>query len=242
MNELENIFRWAFYYDFGKSLEQFFGIRPTRETVLGLETSCSDSNIQNSLFRLTAREMLNIFRTHVIRAGKKHNIDARAIAGAIAWEYEENLKGRISDKFQVHLGGGRGIGWGSIHHKPAKDIRPNLSEQELVCARLDAEQTISMVAEIMAQNAQRYFELTNGIWINDNPVLLAYFFNTGMTETVVKKAKSRRLNVSDENLVVPLTVTVNPMAKWIYSNIGRFEDFKTVPDEPKTWFARAKAE
>ena len=254
MSSFENMFRWIFYYDTNTSPEKYFGITPQREKVLGLATTCTNSQIQKSHFKLSLGAFLKSFEANIIAAGKLNNIDARAIAGAISWEYEENFwpeisfdginkGGRMSDWFQAHIDIGDGIGWGSIHTEPARKAASELwpkedgySKDELICLRLDAESAIQMVGKIMGNNAKEYFKNSGSIWINDNPVVLAYFFNVG---NVIKKAKDRKLKNHEHGPVV-LDVLLNDMAKWVNVNLDRFKNFKTTPHTPNNFFLRVK--
>ena len=59
-------------------------------------------DLSTSHFDLDLDGMLTRFAGDIISAGTSQNIDARAIAGAIAWEYEENLHGRYSDYLQYN--------------------------------------------------------------------------------------------------------------------------------------------
>lgn len=118
MDSVESIFRWAWYYDYGESPERSL----ERVIPRGCDTSTSH-------FDLTIEQLLAQFRSNIISASQTYNIDARGIAGAITWEYEENLRGRISDYFQYNRFSdsgmlfGEGIGWGSVHtDKPGKCI------------------------------------------------------------------------------------------------------------------------
>ena len=106
--------------------------------------------------------------------------------------------------------------------------------------RANAQSALGMVAEIMASNAQLYYQLSGGIWINDNPAILAYFFNTGKSK-VEESAASRRLASQEFGQVVILEVSVNPMARWVNSNLTRFTEFQTAVKPPPAFFARAEA-
>jgi len=158
---------------------------------LMLEMCLSKKNYKDSHFDITAASMLEKYHCLVISEAKRFNIDGRAIAGAITWEYEQNLVGRLSDYDQLCnsflgenltgspklLGGiGKGVGWGSIHTKILEEL---YFQGDLDSIRMNAISAISAVAHIMAYYANLFYEASSGIWINDNPFVLAYFFNTG---------------------------------------------------------------
>jgi hypothetical protein len=190
--------------------------------------------------------LLQKFRQNIITHGKTHNIDGRAIAGAIAWEYEENRKGRLSDWLQYDdfsgaMAFGQGLGWGSIHTDVVKKLRPKAANWELQCLRLQAAPAIQLVAEIMDRQAKKYFEISGGIWIRDNPAVLALFFNSS-DAFLEASAKRRQLNECKPGLVVKLTISQNDMAKWVNANLNRFAQFKMEPTPPTGLYAKADVE
>lgn len=207
-------------------------------------------NLSTSLLEITLDEVLIEFSSDILEAGHRHNIDARAIAGAIAWEYEENrIKGRWSDYLQYYLGRasdifrenpglpfGDGIGWGSVHTERARLLHPTATNIELQCLRLEAASAIKMIGAIMGQASQDYFTLSGGIWIGNAPPILALFFNTG-DGLLKESAARRRLDPCKPGQTVELDASQNGMATWVKDNLGRFAEFSTQPEPPKTCYA-----
>ena len=72
-------------------------VRDFRDSVLEDTKAC---NLSSSHFKMDLNTMLQNYKQHIKNQGTHHNIDAGAIAGAIAWEYEENKAGRYSDYLQ----------------------------------------------------------------------------------------------------------------------------------------------
>jgi hypothetical protein len=201
---------------------------------LAQENKC---DLSSSLFNLDANTMVQKYRKDIFSEAKDHNIDARAIAAAITWEYEENKKfwlpNRYSDYVQIlpYLRGlGQGVGWASIHDGPAKEIRPKESTRRLDCLRFQALPAIKMIADIMDQRSHRYFEITEGIWVRDNPIVLTAFFNA---EELIKKS-ARKHPKSQRKPVEALDISGgdSEMAKWTLKHIGRFSEFQSNPNRP----------
>jgi hypothetical protein len=200
------------------------------------------SKYKNSHFGMSADEMLNKFYPLVISQARRWNIDGRAIAGAITWEYEENKLGRWSDNFQVvlgditNLGLGAGLGWGSIHSKVLKEMGV---AGDLIDLRMNAETAIPYIAEIMCWHAEEFFKLSKGVWINDNPLALAYFFNTGKPKLLEVAAKKKKLVEAQPDVkTIQLVVTKEDMPKWISENLLRFLFFETTPLPPSGKYFR----
>ncbi|WP_133511273.1 hypothetical protein [Candidatus Thiosymbion oneisti] len=206
-------------------------------------------NLSTSLLEITLDEMFIEFSSDILEAGHQHNIDARAIAGAIAWEYEENMEGLWSDYLQYHLGRGldiftkdpdlplgEGIGWGSIHTERARLLHPTATNLELQCLRLDAASAIEMIGAIMGQASQDYFTLSGGIWIGNAPPILALFFHTG-DDLLKESAAKRRLDPCKPGQTVELDASQDTMATWVKSNLDRFIQFSTRPEPPTTCYA-----
>ncbi|BAP58175.1 hypothetical protein THII_3878 [Thioploca ingrica] len=240
MDEFERILRWAWYIDYGETPEQ------TIERIKNIfSPSCSPCNLSTSHFRISLTEMLTQFRNDILQQGQNHNIDSRAIVGAIAWEYEENFAGRLSDYLQYMSFSsyrckgtlfGQGLGWGSIHTDTAQKFRPHSRPFELQCLRLEAVSAIELVAEIMDDVATQYYKLSGGIWIRDSPAVLALFFNTG-EKLLSQSAAKHKLNLCKPNQVITLTISQNQMATWVNANLERFAEFKTPPIPPKEHYA-----
>lgn len=236
MNQVEQIFRWAWYYDFGTTPEQ------SLNRLIGRQCDQSTSH-----FRMSLDDLLKKFEQDILTQGNSSNVDARAIAGAIAWEYEENWRGRFSDRFQHSRFGdgkmwfGEGIGWGSVHTKKAREFHPTMSDFQLQCLRLEAASAIKLVAEIMNRAAERYFKISEGVWIRDVPSVLGLLFNT--SDSFLKKsAEKRKLDKCEPGLVVTLTISQNKMASWIQANLNRFSKFKTNPKSPDEYYAKVDVE
>lgn len=242
MRDVESLFRWAFYADYGitpeQAIERMF---PPKGRVLGIDTGCAPVDIKTSLFKMTADEMLTRVGGLIHRVATEQNVDGRAVAAVVAWEYEENWKGRFSDYLQAHIGwGDAGIGWGSIHDSAAQGVRPLATESELRCMRLAGRTALQMIGEIMSNTAKLYLKASGGIWINGEPAVLAFFYNTG-DGVAARSAAKRRLVVCDDTRVVDLPVSENPMAGWVMKNLDRFRAYLTRPAEPMVWHAKARA-
>ncbi len=238
MQSLESFFRWAFYSDYGTTPERAMaGLLPRK----GWGTGCTPYDISTSLFEMSATEMVDRFSGVIRETATAQNIDGRAIAAVVCWEYEENWRGRYSDYFQAYIGTqNSGIGWGSMHGSAVKVVRPLIPENELRCMRLNATMALKLIGEIMANTARLYYERSGGIWINDNPAILSFFYNAG-DEVARKSAAKRELRVCEFNKVVELVVSENAMAKWVMDNIARFGVHKSTPVPPLNWYVKAKA-
>ena len=241
---IEAALRWAWLYDTGQSIEQSIaGMRKRAAHVFGRDHTC---NLTTSHFQISLDDLFRKFGAEIVKQGEKHNIDARAIAGAIAWEYEENMTGRYGDHFQYfndRLLFGSGLGWGSMHTDVVRRLRPGASETELHCLRMEAASAIALVAEFMDQSARRYYELSGGIWIRDVPSVLALFYHTSYPfedkpdSLLEKSAKKHKLEQCVPDLAVTLTISEDDMAKWVHENLNRLSAFATTPRPPATWFA-----
>ena len=198
-------------------------------------------NISHSLFSTEPGEMMLFYREKVLEEAQRNNIDGRAIAAAITWEYQRNKAGRLSDYLQVFFPApNMGIGWGSIHDKPllettVQHFLKDLQQTDPICQRLDAALAIARVAKIMAESARLLYEKSGGIWINDAPEILAYYFNTGK---MLESAKTHRLTPGSVQ-PVRLTISRVAMSKWVAENLADFSSFKTIPQVPKGFFVRA---
>lgn len=243
MDEMERVFRWAWYHDFGTTPEQSLE-RLKGRVIPGYGRDC---DLSTSHFEMSIEQLLTNFSRDIINQGQANNIDARAIAGAITWEYEENLRGRISDYFQSNKYGkgqmlfGQGMGWGSIHTAEVKKIRPNASDWRLQCLRMEAASAIKLVAEIMNTRANQYYEASGGIWIRNAPAVLAMFFNAS-EEFLLRSAANRKLDACEPGKVVTLTVSENPMATWVQNNLDRFSAFLTTPSPPAGFYATVQTQ
>ncbi|AKT37912.1 hypothetical protein [Chondromyces crocatus] len=230
----ESLFRWAWQRDFGTTPEQ--SVQRFTDQVSGRSRSC---DLSTSPMTTSLSEMLERFKEHIKKTCLERNIDARAVAGAIAWEYEENKLGRHSDWVQYHahrlVGAsvGNGIGWGSIHDDVAAQMDPMASPTRLQCMRLEAQSAIEMVARLMSEQATNYFELTDGIWIRDTPAVLALFFNSS-PDTLTRSAATRKPQAAaSTDGTITLSVAENPMGRWVQRHLSRFEDFRTLPIPPR---------
>ena len=218
-------------------------------TLPGREQLC---DMSTSLFQMTVEEMLAEHEEHIKTQGVLYNIDGRAIAGAIAWEYEQNaLRGRLSDYAQywpnpfVESGAtvlfGQGLGWGSIHVDSIKPLIPEVSEAELACMRLQASSAITLVAIFMDAMATRSFEGSEGIWVRDQPAILALFFRVGDDNGVVSRWAAQRRQ--DECKVDPepvaLDISQDEMAAWVDEHLDRFAPFHSQPVPPQGYYVPA---
>ena len=211
----ERMFRQAFYADFGTTPERMANdflatvrsYHPKTAVCDWLVRQPKPDRYKTSHFELTLEEMLDQFEGNIRDAARLHNIDGRAIAGAIAWEYEQNwCLGRASDYApDLIQGPNDGRGWGSIHLEEAKTLYPNATRPQLDSLRYEAASAIEMVAAIMDKRATQYFNATRdplvgamvptlsdlrepshvleksgGVWIRDSPPILAVFFNTSV--------------------------------------------------------------
>lgn len=187
-----------------------------------------------SIFAMSLEEMLRDFQQTIIIEGTQKNIDARAIAGAISWEYEENKKGLWTDRIQYSLVQnfgvmpGNGIGWGSAHNEVARERWPNASLAELARLRVEAESAINLVAWEMERQAIRYRVLSSGVWINDCPSLLALFYHAG--SGLVSRSGARvSAALKAGETVIRLNIAEDEMASWVHANLNRFQAYRTRP-------------
>jgi len=205
-----------------------------------------------SHFCIDIDTFLSRFRAAIKKAGADHNLDARAIAGAITWEYRENgFRGRMSDYLQAplyrllsdhvdadHQPGG-GIGWGSVHTDAAREVIGETSLAELSRIRLQAASAIDLVAQIMSKRADSYLEKTGGIFIRDNPPAVALFFNTS-SAFLERAARKRALNRCTPGLTIDLDVSQNPMASWVKQNLADLAEYQTPVSRPSGCYARSR--
>jgi len=229
MDPFKALVRYGWLLDFGESPEQ--SVERLKGKVTPNMLQCRSGT---SHFTLSATEMLKQFGGTVTHEARGRNLDGRAIAGAIAWEYEQNWTGRVSDYLQAPKGGTKngGVGWGSIHTPEVRKMRPQAGERELLCMRMEAEPAIRLVAEFMDNMAKLYFEESDGVWIRDCPPALAFFFNTGEGATR-RSAESRKTGPDRAKGLISLDVSPNEMASWIQVHLNRFGQFKTSPVPPK---------
>ena len=178
-----------------------------------------DSGGGSSHFCMDLSTFLQRMERVIKQAGDQYNIDARAIAGAIAWEYtQNNWRGRGSDYLQVPLLEhfeyelGNGVGWGSMHGDAIVDLYPDMTSEDMFHQRMDADSAIRLVAEIMGFRRDEYFERSGGIWIADNPPVLAQFFNSSRT-SMLRSADKRKLSMCEPDKVVTLDISFNDMEK-----------------------------
>jgi hypothetical protein len=133
------------------------------------------------------------------------------------------------------------MGWASIHTAAAQEVLPTASSYELQCARMEAASAISMIGVIMGDCARDYLDLSGGIWIGDQPAVLALFFNTGRN-LLTQSAARRRLNACSPGMTVTLDISQNPMARWVSANLSRFAEFRTNPAPPSGTYAQVIVE
>lgn len=232
----EDMFRFLWRKQFGQSVESSFGL-----------TKMPQCDLSTSHFQMDLVTLLRDFKEHIRNEGLRANIDARAIAGAIAWEYKNNKTGRYTDHLQFtgtdqanrysfgsgDLMFGQGLGWGSVHTDAARAHRPHANDWELQCLRMKADTAITLVADIMKANAESYHKLSEGVWIGDQPSVGALFFNTG-DGLLIKSAARVKNDPTRDSGTVTLTITQNPMAAWVEEHLSDFEDFRTASRPPGT--------
>ena len=235
MDSLDQLFRWAWYVDFGESPEET-ARRVSKTARRVITPAMFECDLSTSHFNLSAKKMLTQFKAELILQAKRNNLDGRAIAGAIAWEYEQNPRGRLSDYAQAPAkslfvsSSSDGLGWGSMHGKEAANLRPRLDDTQLMCARMEAKPAVAMIAEFMSKMADLYATESDGIHVRDNPVILAGFYQAGESNHFVSNsAKKRRTDPDRANGVITLNLSSIPMAKWVHTNLPRFKAYKTVP-------------
>jgi len=232
MDPFESMFRWAWQHDFGESPEataRRIG-KSARRTVTPAMFEC---DLSTSHFNITAQSMLTQFKAELIRQAKLHKVDGRAIAGAIAWEYEQNPRGRLSDWLQAPAkslwvsSSSDGVGWGSMHGAEAQSLRPDLDDTELMCARMEARPALALIAEFMSQMAQLLYDGTNGVWIRDQPAALAGYYQAG--RPLVQKTIQKQKDNPAASGPVQLNMASIPMARWVQTNLPRFQGYRTTP-------------
>lgn len=243
MDDLERLFRWAIYHDYGVSPEQlgqqiisYVGDIPRRAKAhtFSAVTGCSVQQIERSHFILSISEFLIRFQSDIINSGRSEGIDATAIAAVITWEFEKNLKGRLSDYPQmIKPGKTSGIGWGSMHGEEAAKLSSGKSLREISCIRMDAKSVIPLVAKFIKNCVDEYYK-ESGIYIGNDAAVMAYFYNTGISKAreSARKRKSEVPDIPNSSQVIQLNVTVNPMAKWVKNNFNQFTKFYTAPNVP----------
>ena len=160
----------------------------------------------------------------------------------ISWEYiENNLRGRMTDYAQVRIKkipfvyDNAGVGIGSMHTAEAMNLMPgDPSYQDAVCERMNAYTAIPLIAEFISNAAETFYIESNGIFIRDNPVVMSYFYNTGI-EKAGESGRNHKFMADaykNQSGVVDLSVLVNPMALWINSNLKDFVQYRTYVNTP----------
>ena len=236
MDPFEQFFRWAWQFDFGETPEQT-ARRINKKAKRVITPAMFECDLSTSHFSISAREMLKQFKAELIKQAKKHNIDGRAVAGAIAWEYEENPRGRLSDYGQAPAksvgvsSNSDGLGWGSMHGKEAKSLRPHLDDTQLMCARMEAAPALELIARFMDKMAGIFESESQGVYIRDQPAILAGFYQAGEPLTR-RSAEKRKEDPGRESGVVTLDMRQIKMAVWVHNNLARFEPYKTTPTLP----------
>jgi RHS repeat-associated protein len=117
--------------------------QPQRE--IQLEGKYSNYPILGNIIDNVTISFIEINRQHIINVAEEHGIDPVAIAGAVAWELQNNIKGWASDFIQIPLASyglleeSCGIGWGSMHLNVAKELeeqglvnRPDRTEESFI--------------------------------------------------------------------------------------------------------------
>lgn len=243
MDPFESMFRWAWQLDFGEQPEQS-AQRAGRAAKRVATPAMLECDLSTSHFKMSARKMLQQFQAELIRQAQRNDIDGRAIAGAIAWEYEQNLRGRLSDWLQAPAkslwisSSSDGLGWGSMHGAEARNLRPKLDDTQLMCARMQAKPALALVAEFMNKAAQTLYDDSGGIWIRDNPVALAGYYQAGMplVEKTVERQRQRAAGGSASG-PVELDMRQIRMAAWVNTNLARFSGYQTSPAPPTSMIA-----
>ncbi|MCB0630558.1 MAG: hypothetical protein KDD15_12515 [Lewinella sp.] len=249
MSDLESLFRWAIYYDYRTTPERILrnlrnrlygGVNDLHDTsvinVYSRLTDCSAEQISRSHLVLSISEFLGRYKQNIMQEARSRGIDARAVAAAISWEFQENLKGRLTDYAQIFFPGKTsGIGWGSMHTQEAQRLTQSRhSVSEIACIRMDAMTVIPLVAQFMKDCVDLYFKESGGVFIGQDSAVVAYFYNTGLNKVKESASKQRKKleHLPYSPKAVRLKVLINPMARWVHDNITQFEHFKTEPQWP----------
>jgi peptidoglycan hydrolase-like protein with peptidoglycan-binding domain len=186
----------------------------------------------------TAQEMLEDNKDFLKLAADYHNIDGRAIAGAIRWEYEVNWDSRRLDfaayDFVQSTGelpqiAGRGLngnGWGKMHYNTAIDVLKESGEEvpdDRTLAKILALPTssIDLIARFMDQAAKAYSE--EGFNIRYDPAVLATLYRIGEDD---KSFEQRAGEIEKNDEPEP---EKGEMGKWVSENLTSLEEYKTVP-------------
>ena len=251
-SDFESLFRWAMYYDYRTTPERVAACLSDANCLhdtavinfYSSMTECSPAQLSRSHFVLSITEFLAQYKQNIISEAKGKGLDARAVAAAIAWEFRQNLTGRLTDYLQIMSPGKKsGIGWGSMHTQEAIKLTGKTDIDDVACIRMDALSIIPLVAQFMKDCVDTYYTESNGIYIGKDPAVVSYFYNTGLKK-VRESAKQRGKEIDALGVppkTITLNVSVNPMAKWVKNNLDSFEQFKTSPKIPMSYRSIAVA-
>jgi uncharacterized protein with LGFP repeats/surface antigen len=165
-------------------------VREMQKAGIGLGFSPANfAAIGATTWNLSLEDMFNKYRDFIISAAQYYEIDGRAIAGAIQWEYDVNYPSRKRDLYayvKVALTGSwapfKGTGWGKVHQTTANKIFEekglSMNNQQLAMFLAAAPTAIDLIAQEMRRAAKAY-DLYGGVDISYKPGILAHLYNSG---------------------------------------------------------------
>ena len=187
------------------------------------------------IFGSDARSALFRRQSAIRAAAELYNVDGRAVAGVIWWEYERNPRGWISDFFQypwVRMLGGHGsragIGWGSMHLHVAKSLATDQNEADLALCLTEMTCAIHLIAAYLNRAAVAYEEHASVV-IRNRPEILAALYNLGGSGPKgedeftpdAKRLGARRAAAMTAGRAAPEpSVGSSPLGKWVDENLG----------------------
>ncbi len=187
----------------------------------------SESDTQNELKNI--RDTLNAYVSQIKETANKFNIDGRAIAAIIAYEYEctntSNYSGFSGlDMFKND----------SSEKSDSSGPCNSRMTQYPICVKLKIQDFIPIIGERLNSIADQYFKFSKGIYIKHDPILLSFFFYAG-NDKVVKYAKRNQINPREHLMQCSskaIYVSMSEKAIWMKKELSSFEKFRTVVSVP----------
>lgn len=189
----------------------------------------SFDNIDNENFTISdlknIKSSLNAYTSQIKEVADEFNIDGRAIASIITWEFEQSQMG-IPTNFSKIID--------AITHMDKTSVIDKNGKEEIIAKNLfprnvQMVEAIATIAESLKAMADIYYEKSRGIYMHHDPILLSFSFYSGM-ESLLECARRNQINPR-EHLIQCSTkgmyVSGNEVAQWVKKNLPDFRNFRT---------------
>jgi hypothetical protein len=169
-------------------------------------------------------------KNQLLAMGQKYNIDPRAIAAAITWEFSQNFGGYTSDLFTpANLQ--NGYGWGQIHDTTlTQEMIQSLSKEQSIQLRGSLDSAIELIAARMDQQSRTYQNIS-GINLRDNIVALTWIYNASAT-SIIDSASRQGATIANGGAAQ--VQIINDMAYWVSHNTQLFGSSTPTTPVPHT--------